>query len=362
MVKIRRKGTGGGGSSISFGNDNEIPFTNSAGDDFDYSSGFTYNGNGQLTIDGGGLVNSAIHLNGSVNSTIRSTATDLLEIVHNGNTPIRISESGDISLPNDNQKLYFGADDDASIYYDGTDLQINPREVGSGGLGVGAAPDLGAMFHVTDGNGYARTSTAGGGGWFVRRDTTSAGQGVFTTRNANNTNLFAVRGNGAVTVGSSSASVGSPPAGDIIADGDLCLGYYRSQDGYSIYNETGTYWQRMLWSDNGTTNDAVYQFQQRDGSGDYDDLFVIDDDGSLHTPLDNAKHYFGTGDDAAIYYDGTDLIIDPQVVGGGNIKVADTWTLPNTAGTDGQVLTSDGAGGAVWEDASGGRLTNTMDF
>jgi hypothetical protein len=33
----------------------------------------------------------------------------------------------------DNDKIYFGTGDDASIYYDGTNLQIDSQEVGSGG-------------------------------------------------------------------------------------------------------------------------------------------------------------------------------------------------------------------------------------
>jgi hypothetical protein len=36
--------TGGGGSSISFGSDNQIPYTNSSTDDFDYSSSLTFDG------------------------------------------------------------------------------------------------------------------------------------------------------------------------------------------------------------------------------------------------------------------------------------------------------------------------------
>ncbi len=41
----------GGGPSVSFGADNQIPFTNSGGTDFDYSSGLTYDGS-SLSVDG----------------------------------------------------------------------------------------------------------------------------------------------------------------------------------------------------------------------------------------------------------------------------------------------------------------------
>jgi hypothetical protein len=43
---------------------------------------------------------------------------------------------GSVKLLADNQKLYFGAGDDAAIYYDGTNLVVNPKEVGSGILDV----------------------------------------------------------------------------------------------------------------------------------------------------------------------------------------------------------------------------------
>lgn len=47
---------GGGGSSVSFGTDNQVPFTNSGGTDFDYSSGFTFNGT-TLAVNSGADVN-----------------------------------------------------------------------------------------------------------------------------------------------------------------------------------------------------------------------------------------------------------------------------------------------------------------
>ncbi len=43
-----------------------------------------------------------------------------------------ISNDGNVYQRNDNSKKFWGAEDDASIYYDTTDLIINPKEVGSG--------------------------------------------------------------------------------------------------------------------------------------------------------------------------------------------------------------------------------------
>lgn len=42
----------------------------------------------------------------------------------------------DVKIDQDSRKLIFGAGEDASIEYDGTDMNINPKEVGSGKLNV----------------------------------------------------------------------------------------------------------------------------------------------------------------------------------------------------------------------------------
>ncbi len=39
---------------------------------------------------------------------------------------------------------------------------------------------------------------------------------------------------------------------------------------------------------------------------------------------DNIKSLYGSGDDAAVYYDGTDLVIDPAEVGSGDVKISGT--------------------------------------
>ena len=66
---------------------------------------------------------------------------------------------------------------------------------------------------------------------------------------------------------------------------------------------------------------------------------------------DNVKLLFGTGDDASIYYDGTNLIIDPQEVGSGELIVDGPIRAQHTGTTNrGRLVTvtgtvtSDGAG------------------
>lgn len=46
------------------------------------------------------------------------------------------NNAGNVFLGNDNAKTYWGTAQDASMYYDATDLVINPKEVGSGVLSV----------------------------------------------------------------------------------------------------------------------------------------------------------------------------------------------------------------------------------
>jgi hypothetical protein len=50
---------------------------------------------------------------------------------------------------------------------------------------------------------------------------------------------------------------------------------------------------------------------------------------------DNIKTYWGTGVDASIYYDGTDLVVNPRDVGTGSLKVLhDLVAYPNTIGAE----------------------------
>jgi hypothetical protein len=56
-------------------------------------------------------------------------------------------------LPHDNEKLFFGTGNDASVHYDGTDLKINTQEVGSGDLIIlGGAVRGNGGFKSSDGS------------------------------------------------------------------------------------------------------------------------------------------------------------------------------------------------------------------
>lgn len=68
----------------------------------------------------------------------------------------RISNALGSYTPTDNSKSYYGTGKDASIYYNGTNFILNPKEVGSGYLHIAGqtlATDK-IMFTQTDGNEY----------------------------------------------------------------------------------------------------------------------------------------------------------------------------------------------------------------
>ena len=58
-----------------------------------------------------------------------------------------------------------------------------------------------------------------------------------------------------------------------------------------------------------------------DGSDSPTERVIIDSAGNVVIPADDAKLVFGAGQDAELYYDGTDLVVNPKAVGSGALKV-----------------------------------------
>ena len=73
-----------------------------------------------------------------------------------------ILAGNDIHIPVDSQNLYFGVADDASITYDGTNLLINPKAVGSGYLQIDGDIDAGVNDIQTTGSVKGVHKTADG--------------------------------------------------------------------------------------------------------------------------------------------------------------------------------------------------------
>ena len=68
----------------------------------------------------------------------------------NSTEKLQIDASGNLKIENDNQKIYLGTADDSSIYYDGTDLVIDPKEVGSGKVYING--NVSASFYIGNGS------------------------------------------------------------------------------------------------------------------------------------------------------------------------------------------------------------------
>lgn len=62
----------------------------------------------------------------------------------------------------------------------------------------------------------------------------------------------------------------------------------------------------------GETNDGVWKWMEDEDYFEFSDHILLPDNIALK---------FGTGVDASILYDGTDLVVDPDVVGTGNLKI-----------------------------------------
>ena len=75
----------------------------------------------------------------------------------NGSEKFQVDTSGNVIFP-DNTKIYFGTSSDSSVYYDGTNLVINPKDVGSGVVNILGASNVVASYT----GGYMVGSTPGG--------------------------------------------------------------------------------------------------------------------------------------------------------------------------------------------------------
>ncbi len=161
---------------------------------------------------------------------------------------------GALYLQADNRKLYLGAGNDASITYSGTDLEIRPREVGSGSTrlvsgdlqlsGAGAFLEFNGT-HGGGNSGIVYEDTVGGDRYALRFDSNI----VYLSNRASN---------GVVKILANTSTAG------------------------------------------GGGETEVVEFQ--------DDRILFRKAGKFQT--DNRKLYFGAGDDTTIYFDGSNTRFD----------------------------------------------------
>ncbi len=75
---------------------------------------------------------------------------------------------------------------------------------------------------------------------------------------------------------------------------------------------------------------------------------------------DNIKHLFGTANDASIYYDGTNLVINPKEVGSGYVNITNAYNLPNIDGTTNYLVSTNGAG--QWQYSNPTTISNISNI
>lgn len=124
------------------------------------------------------------------------------------------------------------------------------------------------------------------------------------------------------------------------------------------YDSTAQEWINQTAAEAGLAavagSDTQIQYNDGGAFGGCGTLLWDDATNDLKLQGDSDKMFFGAGDDASIYYDGTDLIINPDEVGSGKVYINSAYKLPNVDGTINQILQTDGAGNTSWVNASSG--------
>jgi len=227
----------------------------------------------------------------------------------------------------DSKKLYFGTGDDAAISYSGSSLEIEPRLVGAGNVVVkdgantvtispnGTIQSSGLVYLYSADNYYFRSTAAGksmyfdiGGTWCFRD---------YDDAYAVRLSIASATGNITASNGVSTLTIANGADGTTFqTSGKL---YLYSSDHY-YFRATAA--SKRMYFDVG----AGWYFRDRDNA--YVNRVTISaggtvqlTTGNLNLLADNIKLQLGAASDAVIYYDGTDLIINPKVVGTGELKI-----------------------------------------
>ena len=277
-------------------------------------------------------------------------------------TYFQIDADKTIKLPNDNQKLILGAGDDASVYYDGTDLNINPRESGTGDLNInGSIINADTDFPIETTLNVAGTAGLRTG-IMLYRDTNYSGgttnndDGIglgFNLKNsANSYNQYSAIYGGIEdkTSGSESGFLKFAVENDnggltsnvrmhITSYGDVFINSVSEDQARLILsgNTTSTDTEvaavafrnggdnfAQITSNTGSATDEgnIEFYTQPDSGTGTVKRMEITGDGDIKIPADDKKLMFGEGSDASIYYDGTDLNIKTDEVAVSDLKIS----------------------------------------
>jgi hypothetical protein len=218
---------------------------------------------------------------------------------HDAGGADEISTLGDVVVQSlqvqDSKALILGTGGDATILYDGTDLIIDPQVVGAGAVEVQSilrivAPDNNAVMELVVNDESQR--------WrFQARET----DGAFFVRDQTAGTLPFL-----IEAGAPTDTLKLYSTGDVSIEATAKL--FLDGGGNSYILEASA--------------DNVQIVAGGAGAANFSATAV-----TMIAPLrlagDNRKAFFGTGDDATIYYDGTNLVVDPAEVGSGRVDIND---------------------------------------
>jgi hypothetical protein len=284
----------GGGGSVSFGTDNQIPYTNSAGNDFDYSDNFKFSGS-KLDIVGQQTIDSSSVASGNGFEVLGGTK----------DTPVVPDNEDTIAV--------YGA---GRAYFKGRDVTNDIEFVmGTSTAGVafaGSMSDNELEFRVKNRlRGYFMKEADDG--LFIlsangeRPTSTSTKIGRFGIFHySSSEEPFYV-------IGAASTSSGN----------NLAFG------GGSSNANSAT---RINFNTGGTTTTLQGSAKLTIKRNDYVSFQNVPE---VRIDEDNLKLTFGTGQDASVYYNGTNLIINPKEVGSGILDVTGTLQTDGYNSADG---------------------------
>jgi len=224
-----------------------------------------------------------------------------------------LTTAGDIKINSDNKKIFFGAGDDASIYYDGTNLQINPKEAGSGYLHIlgniaveGTTNQL--TLTRTPEDKSCRISVNSGGDASLSCD----GNDITTSSTFFTSNNMGIGATGKyLQIGTSSYKC------EMETDSSqFVIDTSKGINDIDLVLEAGT---ADIIAD-GTLKFASGSIIDTTGAISFDNE-NLSTTGNIYNAADNSKHFFGAGNDASIYYSGSHMYINPKEVGDGFLYV-----------------------------------------
>lgn len=288
----------------SYGTTTQIPYMNAGGTDFDYSSNFVFTG-------------TKFNLTGADLSEVSNITSNIATTINN--RTVRI-------LTNNNQTSGSGT------ATGGLFVQVIDNGITTGGA---AMATLGMQFSVSRSTTFNNSGIAG---TLRAVQGTVSDQGIYSRASTQTVTQDAFQGtlthSPTITGGQSLTHTVSALNVNFAGDAIVTSGSWTA----NVYGVRFTGGGAVAGT---TTYRAFYN-----SAGSYDTNWTFYNDTANNNFLgyDNSKTYFGTGADASIYYDGTNMYVNPKEVGTGALVLSGdvgVGVIPRTAlDVTGNIITS----------------------